>query len=222
MRFFTAMLSVFFIVITSMSAQAQQGKKDLFKQCMSYKKDESFCNCAMGKPYEELSSTPSYSAGTAGMERHLEKLEERYNKSYEQEKTKGGLSDSQIARICDVVDEYYAFLDEIEMPYNKTGMRSFGKNKAINRGAAALTNEQRQALTLKRVELNKKIHDLNHEYQRGGAMGSFSGLGNGVCVLKNQIAGTKEELEKSNGTISGFTPVSIRSLIGKSEQMCGG
>ncbi len=219
MRFVVTVLSVFFLGLTSMSVQAQQSKDDLFEQCNRYK-DKSFCSCAMGKPYETLAARNSVSPETNNLERHLNKLEEQHKASLEREMSQGGLSASQIERICDVVDEYYVFLEDLGMPYKKTGPKSFSKKH--KGGAAGLTSEQRQALTLKRTELNKKIHDLNHEYQRNGAFGSSATLTNGVCAIEHQIEWTKEAIDDSKKEETAPVAVGVRPLIAKAMQMCGG
>ncbi len=219
MRFIVTALSVFFIGLTSMSVQAQQSKDDLFTQCNKYK-DEAFCSCAMGKPYANLVALNAVSPKTSQLERHLNKLEGQYKISLEREMSQGGLSASQIERICNVVDEYNMFLEELGMPYKNTGVKSFSKKH--KGGAAGLTSEQRQALTLKRTELNKKIHDLNHEYQRNGAFGSSATLTNGVCAIEHQIEWTKEAIDDSKKEETAPVAVGVRPLIAKAMQMCGG
>ncbi len=207
----------------SMNVYAQDAKTQLHDQCLKYKKDAAFCECAMGTPYEELAAKQGNSK-TDHLLRHLTKLEENYRQAHDIETSKGRLTPRQIERICEVVDEYQAFLETINWPYK---IVKIGKNNVLTnqpQRPPPATKEQRQALTLKRTELNKKIHDLNHEYQRGGAMGSFTaGLERGVCVIEDQIEWLKEEIElQKKNTANTPAHVGVRKLLAHSMKTCGG
>lgn len=211
MRFVVMFLSAYLIVMPSWNATAQDNRSAMYDKCMDYKQDASFCKCAIGRPYNELSSPQQNSSSQTYA---LQNLERRYQESYDLEISKGGLTPMQIEQVCDVVDEYYAFLDGIGVDYKTSG----GKKKKTN-GLRNLSSDNSVLLTLKRTELNKKIQDLNHEFQRGGALGGFSNLNNGTCRLGLEIEWEKEALARNGQQVG---TVDIRALMAKSQQMCGG
>ncbi len=221
-------LKILAIIVTmstygGFTASAQDVKTQIHDKCMKYKKDAAFCQCAMGKPYDELAAQKK-DPQKESLLRHLTKLEGDYRRAHDIETSKGRLTPRQIERICEVVDEYQAFLETINWPYK---IVKIGKNNVLTnqpQRPPSSTSEQRQALTLKRTELNKKILDLNHEYQRGGAMGSLTaGLERGVCVIEDKIGWLKEEIalqqsESNNAPVS----VNFKKLLVHSMKTCGG
>ena len=77
MRIFVTLFSVFFVFVAYSGAHAQDSKTQLYDQCVKYKKDASYCECAMGKPYDELASKQKVYKSD-GLMGHLKKLEEDY------------------------------------------------------------------------------------------------------------------------------------------------
>lgn len=220
MRIFVVLFSFIFVSFPCWNAQADDGKSKLFDQCVMNKKDESFCTCAMGNTYDELDAKQRNIKSDA-LQRRLKTLEERYQKAYQVEIERGGLNPQQIEQLCDVVDEYYAYKDELGIEYKQTSKKSaLVGRKSMTKLS---TNEQRQAYTIKMTELRKKMQDLNNEFQRGGAVGGFMGFENGTCRLELEIQWMKEEIAVvKSKEASAPTAVGLRQLISKGEENCGG
>ncbi len=219
MRLFLSLFSVFFVITFSSTIYAQSNKSDLFDGCMAHNKNKAYCNCALGKPYDELvSKNADQKIGRLTSELGI--LKNQYKKLYDQDMSKGGLNPAQIDRICNIVDEYYQFMEENGLPYKKVGRRNLISSGS--KDVTPITNELRQAMNSKRNEINKKIHDLNNEYQHAGALGSYSTLNGGVCYVRNQIKWVKEEIEKQKTEGQSVTTnIGLRELLVYSQKSCG-
>ncbi len=187
------MLSALLVFVFSSTLYADTNKSDLFDACVRSKNNKNYCKCAMGKPYEEVLAV-NVKSKIDVLNREKEGLKVRYKKAYDLEISKGGLNPSQIQAVCDVIDDYYKFRADNGLPYKKVGKRNllYVDRKEIK----PMTSDIRQALAVKTTEIKKRIQDLNNKYQRKGAMGSFSNINGGACVMKIKIKWLDEEIEK--------------------------
>lgn len=222
MRAFVALFSMLFLLAANSNAYAQDNKSQLYDQCMEYKRDASYCKCAMGKPYDELALTEKVYKNIP-LEQKLEKLKKKYSALYDSEITRGGLDPSKINKICDVVDEYYVFLSRLGVPYYIGPRIDQKAAAAYQKGMRSLSSEQAQSVHLKRAELNKKMQKINHEYQRNGALGSGAALASGVCVVGGQIEWLKDKMNKEAAQATNApVNVDIQKLLAQSVPTCGG
>ena len=208
----------------SSTLYAGTNKADLFDACVRSKNNENYCKCAMGKPYDTLVSLKNKQNTNRlnqinRLNQERDRLKVKHKNLFDQDMSKGGLNPEQIKRVCNIVDEYYQFMSDTGLQYKKAGKRNL---ISVNiKDITPMTNEIRQAITIKRTEINKRIHDLNNEYQRNGAMGSFSNINGGACVIKNKIKWLDEEIKK----LKNLPPqipvyVAIGSLLEASKNTC--
>ncbi len=214
---FSALL-VFVLSSSTIYAKATS-KSDLFETCLRNKNNENYCKCAIDKSYDKVLAV-NVKSKVDVLTRAREELEVKYKKAYDLEISKGGLNPSQIQAVCDVIDDYYKFRADNGLPYKKVGKRNllYVDRKNIK----PITSDIRQALAVKTAEIKKRIQDLNNKYQRNGAMGSFSNINGGACVIKSKIKWLDEEIEK----LESLPPkipvnVAIGNLLEASKGICG-
>jgi len=212
------MFSALLVFGFSSTLYAGTNKADLFDACVRSKNNENYCKCAMGKPYDEVLAV-NVKNKVDILNRVKDGLKVRYKKAYDLEISKGGLIPSQIQAVCDVINDYYKFREDNGLPYKKVGKRNL---LYVDRNdIKPMTSDIRQALTVKSTETRKRIQDLNNKYQRNGAMGSFSNINGGACVIKNKIKWLDEEIKK----LKNLPPqipvyVAIGSLLEASKNTC--
>ena len=218
MRLFT-LLIVCLCTLASVS-YAQNSRSELHTECMKYKKSDEFCTCAVGQPYDTLLSLSGGSTTKSSLMAQLEEAERQYQVAYEHELDQGAISPSQLRMVCQVVEEYYNFLDSIDVDYKKAMLHT-GKRQPAFKPA---TSEDRQAMMLKITELTQRIHHLNHDFQNNGAKGAMSTLGNGACVLELKVrwlrARAAREMSSSNEKVEPTPNFGLRKLLGEAYKSC--
>lgn len=218
MRLFT-LLIVCLCTLASVS-YAQNSRSEFYTECMKYKKSDEFCTCAVGQPYDTLLALSGGGTTQSSLMAQLEEAERQYQVAYDHELDQGGISQSQLSMICQVVEEYYNFLDSIDVDYKKAMLHP-GKKMQTFRPS---TPEDRQAMTLKRTELNQRIHHLNHDFQKNGANGAMSTLGSGACVLGLKVrwlrARAAREMSSSNESGEPTPNFGLRKLLGEAYKSC--
>lgn len=218
MRLFT-LLVVCLCTLASVS-YAQNSRSEFYAECMKYKKSDEFCTCAVGEPYDMLMSTSGGSTTQSSLMAQLEDAERQYQVAYDHELDQGGISPSQLSMICQVVEEYYNFLDSIDVDYKKSMLHPGKKVQAYRPS----TPEDRQAMMAKRTELNQRIHHLNHDFQKNGANGAISSLGSGACVMELKVRWLREraarEMSSPNETAEPTPNFGFRKLLGEAYKSC--
>lgn len=216
MRLFTLLVVCFFVSMASVS-YAENGRNDYYNQCREYKKSDAYCTCAVGQPYDDLLSTDSNS--NASLVKQLNALQDKYIAAYDAELEQGQITPAQLEMVCDIVDEYYAYLDEIEVDYKK----SAGKQGGGRNNVSVLTQEQRTLMSAKRTELTQRIQHLNHDFQVNGARGALSSLQSGTCRMKQEIKWLQQKLTANQQNQADQKPrFDIRQLLTSSAKECAG
>ena len=217
MRLFTLLVVS---VCTLASVSYADGRSDLYKECMQIRKSDGFCTCAVGEPYDVLVAESTGTANKSSLMAQLEEAEKEYQMAYDHELESGGVTPSQLDMVCQVVEEYYNFLDSIDVDYKKAMLHP-GKKMQSYRPSSL---EDRQAMMLKRTELNQRIHHLNHDFQINGASGAMSSLARGACVmglkvkwLRERVAQEAQAEPKESEAAPSFP---IKQLIGRAYRSC--
>ncbi|MGN7438783.1 MAG: hypothetical protein ACTHOO_09090 [Alcanivorax sp.] len=219
-------MRLFTLVIVGLCAFATvsyaDSRSDYYQECMKYRKSDGFCTCAVGEPYDALMAENTVSTNQSSLMTQLEDAERQYQAAYDHELERGGITPSQLDMVCQVVEEYYNFLDSIDVDY-KSAMTSTGKK---SHGFVPSSSEDRQAMMLKRKELSQRIHHLNHDFQSNGAYGALSSLGSGTCVMELRVKWLQERLAResqANPKEAEVTPsFPIKKLISRAYKACSG
>ncbi len=219
MRLFTLLVMC---LSTMASVSYADGRSDLYKECMQFRKSDGFCTCAVGEPYDLLVAESTGTTSQSSLMAQLEAAEKKYQMAYDHELERGGVTPSQLSMICKVVEEYYNFLDSIDVDYKKAMLHP-GKKMQTYRPSST---EDRQAMMLKRTELNQRIHHLNHDFQRNGANGAISSLSSGACVMELKVKWLRERVAQeaqADPKEAEVTPsFPIKKLISRAYKACSG
>ncbi len=199
------------------SSHAQNHRDDLYKQCIDYNRTDRFCQCAIDKPYDALVDRDRKNA-SGGLTYQLEKAEERYQAAYQHELKVGKLTPAQLGQACQVIGEYYDFLGSIGIDYKKS-VQYLGHKKAMG-NLYHIPQDKRSIVTLKRTEYRKTLHELNLEFQRGGAFSILSDFRRGTCFYELQVKWLKEYLAQQKPETDNTPSFDIRSLIGAAARTC--
>ena len=217
MRLFTLLVVS---VCTLASVSYADGRSDLYKECMQIRKSDGFCTCAVGEPYDALVSESAGTKNKSSLMAQLEDAEKGYQMAYDHELERGGITPSQLDMVCQVVEEYYNFLDSIDVDYKKSMLNSGKKMQAFRPSSP----EDRQAMMAKRTELNQRIHHLNHDFQKNGANGAMSSLASGACIMELKVKWLRErvaqEAQSEPKEAEAAPSFPIKQLLGRAYRSC--